>query len=172
MSRQEKGDDLERSVLMVLEAFKTDGHIVAEYALAKKSSYPDFWVKDSKGREWLLECKNREPHGLKQGGIWMENLRWVQKNILSKDWSNAQYQVRRSHDERGRRHGSGTTYVNPDHPRPALVTTLLTYDYDALSALRDFFGDNIVQTIYPSWYAGSGWVLELVSGLRKIFTQP
>ncbi len=169
MSNQEKGDDLERSVLLVLEAFRTDGHVVSEYALAKKAKYPDFWVKDAKGREWLLECKNREPHGLKQGGVWMEGVKWVQQNILSKAWGEKVYETRL---QRGAKWEERKNRINIRvvNPRPVLVTTVLTYNFEAMCLLRDFFGDSIVQTVYPSWYAGSGWVLELVNGMRRLFT--
>ncbi len=166
LSLQEKGDDLERVVQAVLEAFQTDGHIVKDYALAKKADYPDFWVLDAKGREWLLECKNRGIHGLRQGGIWLENMCWVKSHILNKAWNLDEYQIRKVYGASYRRRQT----VKVNRPIPALITTLMTYSLEARRAIRDFFGDNTVEFVYPTWSGNQGWALELVRGLRRIFT--
>jgi hypothetical protein len=174
LTNRQKGDDLEDAVDQVLQML-TDQSIVQHYVLATKWDYPDVAVLDSKDRWWLLECKNLATKWLKDyptksgGYLWVHNTNWVRKNILSKRWEGGKY------DGRLWKGATGTEYrdritITVSNPIPALITTLLMYDGEALGLVRGFFGKNIVEIVYPTWSGQSGWAMELVKGLRRLFT--
>jgi len=165
-----KGTDLEDATELVLYALKTDGHVIVDYRLRHGSAFPDFWVLDSKGREWLIEVKNLAPRYLIEyapKGVWLWNKRWVEQNILSKEWSRNEYETR---GMRGKTRRERTGIKIPAHnPIPALVVSVWLFAQDAHQALIDFFGKNIVTLGNPTFYGGP-WGHELYNGLRRLFT--
>jgi hypothetical protein len=89
---------LENAVGIVLEVLKEEGHIIEDFQLMRSKKLPDFWVLDSRGRSYLLECKNlrlkryneplRHYNGTNYQGVstWFWNARWVRENLLDKRW--------------------------------------------------------------------------------------
>ena len=165
-----KAADLEDATELVLYALKTDGHVIVDYRLRHGSQFPDFWVLDSKGREWLIEVKNLAPRYLieyEPKGVWQWNLSWVKSHILNKDWSANEYQTR---GQRGKTRCERAGFkIRAHNPIPALVVSVWLFAEDAHQALIGFFGRNIVTLGTPTFYGGP-WGHELYNGLRRLFT--
>ncbi len=166
-----KGNDLEDATELVLYALKTDGHVIMDYRLRHGSQWPDFWVLDTKRREWLIECKNLRPRYLieyEPTGVWEWNLSWVKTQILNKDWTAGEYRTRGSRLASTRRERVGLK-IQAHNPIPALVISVWLFKQDAHEALTKFFGKNIVVLGTPTFYGGP-WGHELYNGLRRLFT--
>jgi hypothetical protein len=162
-SRVQKGIDLEDAVTVWLQAMKTDGHVIQDYRLLSSASYPDFYVKDSKGREWLLECKNifeRRPLSK-----W-----WFAHNVFNKRWNERVYRIAESYlskyDGVVRRITPCISIRNVTYK--ALVISHDWWDDEARAEVNTFFGDNVV-VFGEQLRLGSPAYEELFFKLRDLF---
>src|SRR2546430_11437380 len=92
---------LEDAVAVILGVLKEEGHIIEDFQLMRSKNLPDFWVLDSRQREYLVECKNpelkrfpepvRRYNGTSYQGVstWFWNAGWVKDQIFSKEWNRA-----------------------------------------------------------------------------------
>ena len=170
---------LEDLVTVVLESLQSAG-AVKFYRLLNAASYPDFYVADSKGREWLMECKNLALKRLSPGRSWILSSKWVRQNILNKDWRSKTYMTNSNVKSkivpiRGR-HKPKRTYYSDDSISireppaiPVLVISHLYVDTNAYQLLKEFFGENIILTA-EQIIAPSPWVGHVFAQLRRLFT--
>src|SRR6266566_7379171 len=181
-SNVEKGLQLEDLVTVVLESLQSSGAITF-YRLLNAASYPDFYVLDSKSREWLLECKNLALKKLnatasQPAKTWILSERWVRENILDKEWTLKKYMLNdnvktRYVPTRGR-HKPKREYYSDDSisirekPIPVLIISHLYVDTNAYQVLKEFFGDNIILT-GDQIIAPSPWVGHVFNQLRRLF---
>lgn len=167
---------------VVLEALESGGAIKF-YRLLNSANYPDFYVLDSKEREWLLECKNLALKRFKPGDPWIQNSYWVRNNILNKEWTLKRYMLNNNVKTRVKKYPSryGTRskkeYYSDDsitirenRATPVLIISHLYFDTNAYQLLKEFFGENIVLT-GDQIIAPSPWTHHVFGQLKHLFTQ-
>lgn len=157
---------LEGAVELCLENLKDEGRVVRKYHLLRSNSYPDFWVLDSRDREWLIECKNtkgkRVPRNkyLGFGDLWLHNLNWTKSQILSKAWNESQYVAPLPN--------KGREIIFSHSPKPVLVTTNILFTPEAVEELRRFFG-NYVIALGRQMDGSNPMLVKLYERLRQVF---
>ncbi len=135
-------NELEEAVGLMLHVLQNYGDVLDKYHLLRARDYPDFWARDRKGRQYLVECKNGiprpvpKPRHFSDNGRWVEEYRWTESHILAKAWNLPRYETR---PERGAKHG---TWIEVNHPLPILVIRHMNFDMQSLKALRDLFNPN------------------------------
>ena len=128
MSNSDKELALENLVESCLEQLRRGGIVKEYHRLVRSHSYPDFYVRDAKGREWLLECKNitqkkhSKPGKHAIGYVWEYRPGWVKTQILNKKWNEASYPIR---DGASQGIHSRVIVSSTQNLRPMLVTSFI-----------------------------------------------
>lgn len=141
---------LEDPIDLLLGAWEREGRLVQEHHLLRARDYPDFWAKDRKGREYLIECKNCEPktvtnpRNFEDKNRWVEEYKWTESHILTKAWTLPKYESR---PELGKKHG---VWIEVSKPLPVLITRYANFDLESLGALQALFQNRIIAFGYDS----------------------
>ena len=165
------GDILEQAVQSALGVLKDEGKVILEFTLLRARKYPDFWVLDAKGRQWLIECKNLAIKHISEGSkkiegakYWLHNLAWVRFNTLFKEWNGHKFQLRAKSGVKSQ------ASLNTATCQPLLVISHLLFDSEAYQALKQLFGDFII--ILGHQFLGDDKdKLSLYEQLREMFTR-
>jgi hypothetical protein len=166
LSNVRKGIQLEDAVTVYLQAMKTDGHIIRDFRLLNAAKYPDFYVRDSKGRDWLLEVKNIYLHR----ALTKE---WFASNVFSKNWNARVYETGESYvgwdAETGKVRRIRDSITISSVRSLALVISHDWWTDEARSEVNTFFGDRVV-VFDEQLRLGSQAYETLFFRLRDLFT--
>ena len=163
---------LEEWVDACLGVLKHQGLVNEYHRLLRSREYPDVWVRDSKEREWLFDCKNiaewifskPKRNGHTVGTKWMHNKSWVKLHILNKKWKEDSYPIK------DRSNSSNHTTVRTRNPKPGIIIPHLNFDTDAREALTELVGDNVIVFVEQLRTQGSAIPrLAVYFQLRRLF---
>ena len=144
-----------------------NGTVAEVHHLLRRHDYPDFYVRDTKNREYLIECKNLGITTLRQGGVWIERPHWVRKNIITKKWANKRYKTR---NIIGYRHNHRAVYSRINirtSPIPVLIITHFNFNAPAVALLQSLFNGNIIVFHHQIGKGGFGPLI-LFFSLREL----
>ncbi len=190
------GLELEDVVSVILQELKDEGHIIKEYRLLNSQDYPDFYVLDAKGRDYLLECKNlnvryrgegKHLQSQPNGRPWVHNYRWTRANILNKEWDASEYfiagtgkRTRKQQDSpypqktKTRPYVYDSIRIRNGPPNPILIISHFCFDADSTIALLNLFArGNIIVYGEQLGVGAVPWTKQfsyLLDHLRRTFT--
>lgn len=172
MTLFEKEVVLEEWVDTCLGVLEHQGLVNEYHRLLRSREYPDVWVKDSKEREWLFDCKNiaewifskpkRSGHPV--GTKWMHSKSWVDSHIINKKWNENSYPIK------DRSNTSIHATVRTRNPKPGIIIPHYNFDSEAREALVGLVGDNVIIFGEQLKTQGSGIPkLAIYFQLRRLF---